>query len=293
MKVLKRFGDGIGGRQYVWPLDAQVSFSDNFKNVVTQTVRMPGADGGFDPYGTGRSPHEIGSIQSQFWIFFDNFTDATEQIDAISALADWGLQRLVMQPTDPTAAERWCWARANAIATNENVGELPHQRRQIPLTFSVPDPRWFSLVSTGSEWETAEWESADWGEAEQTINASGITTDTAISYSGNAPTEVRVQIQTSAMQTAYYPKVQRLQNGVIVEEVRWDAELGSSQLLDIHPARSRVRLNYVSVFSNPAFDWLTFDWLTLQPYTDNVIRVRFEDASSAATVRLYYDNAYR
>lgn len=143
MDTLIQFGGGgLAGRQYVFDPSRQVSLSDNFKDMVTSTVRMPGMRGGFSNYGDSALPSAIGNVSYTFWLYRGD--DMTSLRDAVAAMAGWGWQRLWKQPEDPTQRPRFCWAYVNNSPINFNARERNFDRQQITITFHVPDPHWYS-----------------------------------------------------------------------------------------------------------------------------------------------------
>lgn len=144
MDTLLQFGDGgLAGRQYDFEPKDQISLSSNFSDVVTQTVRVLGARGGFNQYGRGAAPPtEVGTISYTYWLYFDGVGDAIAQRDALMEMSDWGLQRLYMRPQD-TGEVRWCWAMVNNSPANFNAAALNHRRMRVTVTFHVPDPHWY------------------------------------------------------------------------------------------------------------------------------------------------------
>lgn len=146
MDVLTQFGSGgANGRKYLFDTSQQVSLMRNFANVVPSTQRIPGASGGFNAYGSEPLPGEIGTLQVVFWMEYADAAAARAQYDAVQAMADWGLQRLWMQPAALGAHERFCWAAVNSIDANFNVEDMPHRRMRVTVTFHVPDPVWYSF----------------------------------------------------------------------------------------------------------------------------------------------------
>jgi len=144
MDVLTRFGSGgLGGRVYTFAPDNQISLSSNFANLVTRTERIPGANGGFGSYRDEALSSEIGSVSYSFWLYYDSMAEGKSARESLMAMADWGLQRLWMQPMGGGAG-RWCWAVVNNITSNWNAQDMNHKRQRVTITFHVPDPFWYS-----------------------------------------------------------------------------------------------------------------------------------------------------
>lgn len=137
MDTLLRFG--TGGKRFNFTPQNQISLRDNFRDIVPRTNRLPGLDGGFDEYGGGRAPGEIGNIQVVFWVH----GGTRAALDAIGAMATWGTMRLVKQPMNG-GREQWCWARVNSIDYTQAARDLPYTRQRVTVNFQVADPVWRS-----------------------------------------------------------------------------------------------------------------------------------------------------
>lgn len=145
MDSLLWFGDGgAAGRRFDFEPENQVSLSDNFKDMVTATSRMPGVSGGFNAYRGGALPSAVGTVSVTFWMHFagDN-AEAQRRRDALTSMAGWGIQRLYKQTAGGDI--RWCWAAVNNSPINFTARDVPHLQQRISVTFHVPDPFWYSL----------------------------------------------------------------------------------------------------------------------------------------------------
>src|SRR5512145_1647628 len=134
MDLLKRFG-----KIYTFP-GTEISLKDNFKELVTRTRRLPGANGGYDDLGSERSLSEVGSVRADFWLFFNDEADATRKMDEIGKMADAGVQLLYKQPQDTSLQERYCWARLDNLDYQQAAKDQPHKRLKVSLIFQVSDP---------------------------------------------------------------------------------------------------------------------------------------------------------
>lgn len=281
MNILKRFGD------YTFP-ENQISYSDNFRDLVTRTQRLLGAHGGFDALGYRRGLSEIGMVRAEFWLHFDNPSDATEQLDAIALMNDWGVRRLVMQPTDPSLGTRWCWARVNNQQASANVQDLPHRRMRVPLVFQVVDPFWYGEGNVPVWGSGIVWGGFVWGgTASQAV--SGTTTDITYTNNGSAFTLPTITLTCGAGETVTDPVIQRLVDGTPVDEVSWVGTLVEGDVLVIDAMQKAVTLNGSGDYAN--FDMLNADWMRLLP-GDNTIRVQFANAGDACTFKFAFYARY-
>lgn len=280
MKVLTRFGS------YTFPTDAQISFSDNFAELVTRTERIPFAHGGFDQLGDERSLSEIGKVNAELWLHYDSFEEATTLLDAYRQIADYGVQRLFMQPTDPTEAARWCWARVNNLNTPQNVRDVPHERMRVGVVFHVPDPFWHG-AGNGAVWGGG-WKWGDgtkWGGGTP-VAASGLLTTSTITPNGNAFTYLNMSIRPDTGESCTDPIIRRVVNGDVIDEVRWYGTLTAGDVLSINSTKREVRLNTVKVYDD-RFAARSRDWMLLRPGA-NTIQIIFTNTTDAADVNLRY-----
>jgi phage-related protein len=138
---------GEGSTLYNFPR-TQTQLRDNFSDMVPRTVRVPGADGGFDQFGEGKAPSEIGNVS----VTFEQYVEATpmqDMRDAIRQMAAWGVLPLVM--IDADAEERFCYARVNSIvmtiAPNDPVGQT---KLIATVDFQVAEPYWLMAGTWGN-----------------------------------------------------------------------------------------------------------------------------------------------
>jgi hypothetical protein len=284
MDLLKRFGT-----VYTFP-DSQISLSDNFGELVTRAKRLPGANGGFDELGSGRGLSEIGSIRSEFWLFFNNRADATAKIDAIQRMADVGVQRLFMQPTDREQTERWAWARLDNINIPLNAKEQPHKRVRVQLVYQATDPFWYTAGNCAVWAGGAKWADGTKWSGGAPVVVSGTSTTLTLTNSGNAYTQAQIAIRPAAGQTCTDPIVRRIVNGEVVDEVFYLGTLNALDNLFIDSRKLAVRLNNASAYNNQ-FHAKTSDWIRLLPGA-NSIQIRFALPTDAASVCIRWLERY-
>jgi len=289
MNILKRFVSVTTGDTYTFPLNAQIYFDDNFRQLLTRTRRLVGADGGFDELGDGRGLSEIGSVRAAFWLKFSNNADATDQLLDFGAMADWGVGRLYMQPTDTSLAERFCWARIDHINMPHNVQDLPHKRQRVEAIWQVSDPFWLT-AGTGILWGdgVSKWgagASVKWGGGSVT-SVSGISTTASYSNDGNAYTLPTISLRPDTGQSCHDPIIRRIVNGAVVDEVKYLGNLAEGDYLFIDCRRKAVWLNGETVYTD-LFSFKTESWLRLLPGS-NSLQVRFASSADAAKLRVNY-----
>jgi len=148
---LKTFGNG-GAYLYTFPT-TQSQVRDNFSDVVPRTVRVPGANGGFDQFGLDPAPTEIGNVAVTFDIEVADPDLMQAERDEIRAMAAWGVQKLIKQCGDE--GERYCWARVNSIGMTESPagsqGSISTNiLLRVTVDFQVAEPGWFDDTA----WDT-------------------------------------------------------------------------------------------------------------------------------------------
>jgi hypothetical protein len=293
MDTLTEFSGG--GLTYTFDPTKQADIRDNFRRVISKTTRLPGLDGGFDEYGMGRAPHEVGTVRTSFWLGdFATLADATAALDELGALPSWGVRRLWKQPTDTALDTRFCEARVIEIPNDVRVFDLPHKRRQIEISFEVSNPVWIgagteaitwgggSLWGDGSVWGgTGTWEAVSGPE----------TTFTVTVADGNTPTPPRINFECEAGETAENIIIERLVGGVVHDRLAFNDVLTAGDQLGFNCRALTVRLNNVNAYTS-AFAFDTARWFTLEPGANN-IRVRLENGGDAGRIRFSYLHLWR
>jgi phage-related protein len=279
---LVRFGE------YEFP-EEQIELSDNFRDLVQRTIRLPGMSGGFRVYGDNSSPSEVGNVRTSFWLEPTHPNGLQAMVDAVGKLRTYGLQRLYVRERNSTN-ERWCNAEVSNIQISENVRDMPHLRQRVQINFQTDDPFWYTLGQEAIAWGDLLWGDDVWGGGGVSNAVSGAATSFTITNNGNAETFPRILIKTSGVQTAQNVRIQRLVKGVPADEVLYNATLAISSNLEINCRAAAVRLNNVNAYGN-SFFFLTSNFFRLLPGA-NSIRVLMGDSGSAATVLFYYYERY-
>jgi hypothetical protein len=275
------------------------SLSDNFTNVVTRTVRLPGMDGGFDTYGSGRLPTEIGNIQLSFTLMEDWAvrTYGGSQAEAMQAARDalnktpyLGLGKLYIEAGSD---ERWAWCKVNNINMPKNHDRNTHLWQPVSMDLQAALPYWFELgTEVATAWGEFVWgDGTTWGGAAVPQVAVGTATQWTVTYSGNAPTPVRIVIGVKTGDTAENVTVQRLVSGSVVDEVGYAGVLAALDELQIHSRAKKVQINGSDAYDDN-FTYESPDWLVLEP-GNNTIKVIMANPGDEVDVYLYYFEAYR
>jgi hypothetical protein len=260
MRTLVKFGSG--SRLYTFPTRSQVSFTDNFASLVTKTVRMPGVNGGFSNLGLGRGLSPIGTVRADNWLTFNDFVEASDKVDSLRQMADWGLQPLFMQPL--YGPVRWCWARLNDQQLQQDVHNVPHRQQKVPIVFEVPDPFWYS-IGTEIVWGGG----ALWGAATSIWGGSGGSTSVtasgtiSVTVGGNAFTFARIFVKNTSGAAASNLVIKRTVGSEVEDQVSYSGTIPTGTTLVIHPRRRRVLLGTENMISE--FDALNPDWMRLYP----------------------------
>lgn len=281
---------------YTFP-STLAEFSDNFRDTTPQTVRLPGMHGGYNQDGDATAQTAIGKVTVGFYLVAQSRDGMDDLRDAVGALVEYGLQQLIYQPTDPGDPTRFCWARVNYINIPQRKDEHTDLHQKITITFQVADPHWY--VGTGTPWQIGvaghtigetDLEIGSGG-SPATISASGTSTDSTVTNSGNALTVPVVAIRCGASQTFVNPTIQRIKNGEVVDEVAWTGTVGNNGELFLVGRLHRAVYNAASILGNN-FSYEHPDFIRLEPGA-NTIRVRSTSGGSAATVTIWYASAYR
>lgn len=303
MDIVTRFGKGT--RLYTFNPALQVSIRDNFRDLVPMTNRLPGLSGGYDELGARPAPASIGNVSLTMWVIGQTWDAVRIELDKIAAMADWGVQRLYKQSqtqmtwnsfnwgTGLWAPElRWCEARLNNIDFSQNARNLPHVRQRVTINFQVPSAEWRSIGTESVAWGYFDWgDGTNWGGLPIVQPVTGLSNDFFVNYTGNVTTYPRIQFATGTGQSATNFKLQRIESGIVVDEVSYTGTLAPNKLLEIDTRRRAVTIDAADAYTT-AFDYQDAGWMRLVNGT-NQLRVTLASPSDAGTIRLRYYEAYR
>ncbi len=265
---------------------------DNFRDLVARIVRMPGADGGFNEYGSGRPASAIGTVQVSFIIRSNTKVGMEALRDDAKEMADWGEGALFKQPSDSSDDERFCTATINAITMTDRPANQTEFQQPGQAIFSVPHPYWLTkgngiLWGGGELWGAA---TAIWGGA-AIINATGRSTSGSATNNGKATTWPNISVTIPAGQLMTEIEIQRIKNGAVIDAVRFTDSLEAADQLVINTLKKSVTVNGEDKFTT-AFDFLRPDWFRLEPGS-NTIEVLMGKTTDQADVRLGYHERFR
>jgi hypothetical protein len=286
MNIATSFG------QYNFPQNAQTDISDNFRDVVTRTQRMPGLSGGFDEFGTGEAPTEIGTVRVSWW-----FKDASEarvqaERDSVAKMLSYGKSSLYIRKMG-TGEMLFASARIQNIQMSQNAKNMAHQRQLFQATFQVSDPYWYGIGTEFSTWGASIWGNGVWGggATASAIACAGVTTSASVSVGGNAYTQPRLVFSCDTGQSASDIYIQRLVRGEVIDQVRYNGSLVAGDKLEINCRLLTVKKNNSDSYSS-IFTFTTGAWMRLAP-TSNNIRVLLSGVTDAGTLKTYYYEAWR
>lgn len=135
---LLRFGGG--DRAYRFPNTD--SGATRFGAVATSTVRLPGLDGGHDPYGSGSAPDDVIDMPVTLNLTAEKLEEMAELVDDVMSMKAMGKRPLWMQPLDLRMLRRWCSARVSNIRILENARNSTESLQPVQLNFQITYPRW-------------------------------------------------------------------------------------------------------------------------------------------------------
>lgn len=279
MRTLISFGNG--SRLYTFPTRSQVTFTDNFASMVTKTVRLAGMNGGYSNLGTGRGLSPIGTVRADNWLTFNDYVEASDKLDSLRQMADWGLQPLYMQPL--YGLPRFCFARLNDQQLQQDVRNVPHLRQKVPVVFEVPDPFWYRTVSGfGRLWDDGVtlWDDGSKWDTDNSYSVVGSLTQ-SFSNGGNYYTLPRLFLSNSSGSSVGDIRVQRIVDGATEDEFYYTTTLADGTYLDVDPARRRVAIGPVGTSAISSFTAKTPDWLRLLPGTNSL------EITCSGTLTLY------
>lgn len=283
---LVSFGD------YVFPATLQ-DYNDNFANTMPNTVHLPGIDGGWNEEGNLPATTEIGLVMMGFYLIAENRADMDAMRDAVSMMASWGIKKLVYQPTDPAKPMRFCWARVHNIIMQERKNAHTDLWQEVRVYFQVPYPIWFVGAYEPAYFDgTYNFNGAiTFGNGALSVAASGTETSTSITNNGNTLSIPIITIEPATGQSCENPKVQRIVEGVIVDEFSYQGVFSAGSILAVDGYAGQVLKGAANGF-DANFNYIHPAFMRLAPGS-NSIKVKFKNAGDAATVRWWYWNTYR
>lgn len=280
MRTLLRFGNG--SKLYTFPTRSQVTFTDDFDKMSNKIVRVAGVNGGYRNSGVGRGQSVGGTVKVDNWLTFNDYVEASDKLDSLRQMADWGLQPLWMQPL--YGLPRFCFAALNSAPLQQDVHNTPHDRQKIQVTFDVPDPFWYTAgteVLWGSGWKWGD--GTKWGEgatapAPTNISGSG---SFSVTVAGTHFTFARLIINNDSGSPASDFIIRRIEGGKPADEVRWTGTLATGEQLHIDRRRSKVRRGPTGADVISSFSAINPDWMRLYPGT-NAFQVYVNGASKVS-----------
>lgn len=272
------------GNTYTFPTNSgDQSFNAPFANIPARITRLPGTSGGFDEYGLGRGASDPGIVEVNIVLESDTRAGMQTLRDNLRAMAAWGKGRLI---DTINSVDRWCWARITLADIKEQRHMHTDLQQPVKLTFSVSDPYWYTIGTDilwggGSLWGGG----GKWG---GTIVAQSVTTSGtfSITNNGNADTLARVVVSNASGSTVYYPRIQRIVNGAIRDELYYNGSIATGTQLILKPQNHSATITGVNVISN-----LTFkhpDWMRLLPGANSFSVTLI----GAVTVYIGYEERY-
>ena len=282
MQRVISFGD------YIFP-DTQDQFSTNFQNTVPRPVRLPNLSGAFDELGVEPAPTETGNIKLSYQLIAINRQQITEMRDAVSALAGWGLRKLVMQPANQSLPQRYTYARLqnDPMAENAKTRDLI---QRVSIDWMVPYPRWMQDVATGTPWGTAPWGGFAWGGNWPSYSVGSAATsgdvwggkawgslvwgrnqeiELSLTNNGNAVSLIRLLFTCSDAASSGIT-IERIEKGIAKETISYTGSIAAGQILDLNCRALRVTLDGTAAYNNLTYTHPA--WLRLMPGT-NTLRV--------------------
>ena len=293
MGKLSKFLSADGADTYLTTLANgvyQKSLTTNFGNRIRAGKRVIMLSGGFDAFGKSPSPSELGTVQLQGTLRSTTRDGMEAKRESLAAMQGYGLGTLYYQETDSAQDVKFCFARLTSVDMPQKPGQHSDLQQNFTASWEVPEPIWHTDGTETSVWGEYTWATDKWGGTPHSISASGTSTDSIVTYNGNAPALAKVSISCGGAQSAQNPIIRRIISGSAADQMSYAGTLGNNDTLVINPRARSVKLNDSSVLGS--FSFLHPAWLRLYPGS-NLIRVIFDNAGDAATVKLsYFENFY-
>lgn len=260
------------GNTYTFPTSpGDQEFNAPFGSVPAKITKLPGSDGGWDEYGTGRGASDPGLVEFTIVLVAQTRAGMQTLRDNLRAMTAWGKGRLI---DTINGADRWCFARLTLPDIKEQRSGQTDLHQPVKLTYSVSDPYWYTIGN-----ETVWGGGALWGNAAAvwagsgsptTITGSGTITAT---NNGNADTLARVVVRNNSGSTINNPRVRRIVNGATADEILYTGNIATGSELAVNPRKHSAVIAGVSVLSNLTYK--NSNWIKLTPGS-NALQVYVE-----------------
>lgn len=278
------------GNTYTFPTSpGDQDYSDNFKQVMTSFVKVAGADGGVDAYGSGRAPAPVGKIQVGIYLVSSTRNGMQTLRDGLASIREWGVGQLYFQPTNTVLIPRWCICRLSNIDPAEERHKNTDLFQPVKLTFEG-QPFWYTpgnQVLWNGQYTfdgTMTWDNSASGF--NTITGSGSFT---VTNNGNAFTHGRFVAKVTGATAFSSLIVRRLVNSAIVDEMVYQGPLVQNDVMEFSPRNQWVLVNGVDKFAK--FSFKHPDWLRLLPGV-NTIQVILDDSAAVVSAAVRYYERY-
>lgn len=209
-------------------------YRDNFADVLARTSRVVGVSGGVDEFGRGVALSEVGNVQAGFFLISESREGMTTLRDDIKKLLSWGVKKLWMQPSDPTAKPRWTYARINNINMPEKRERHTDLWQKVTLSFQCADPRWYSHPSA---WLLDSGEVLDDGLTIGGYRASSTTVNNgstiSLTNNGSTATPLYLRFDAGANSVTDLRVSLRDVDGVEIGRWRFEDTLSANQILEV------------------------------------------------------------
>jgi len=253
--------DGI----YVFP--PQTEGGGNFGNAVQRTVRLPGMTGGFDEYGNGRAPGEVGNGRTMWYLKAQSMADMRRLTDEAAAMADMRAGLLFVNPFDG-GEMRWTRARVSDISGPESVFDRPDKSLRVTANFQCRTGRWYSRA--GQVFSDDGWmsDSGLYGLTPQVYQQAVDDGDTiTVTNYGNAWASPFIRWEGDGSDTFTNPVLSRYDpdTGELIDRITYTGTVGINDVIEIDCRNFRVTPDYdaVSVYSA--------SWLLLPPGSTTLV----------------------
>ena len=291
MDTLLRFGSGT--QLYTFDPTDQKQLRDNFRNVIARTNRMPGLSGGYDEYGKGIAPAEIGNVLYSFLYEASSEADMQAKKEALGRMKTFGKKRLYKQPVDDTLTERYCEARVNSIDFTETSGKRPEKRLEFTVNFQVDNPYWLTQGTEAPQYGDGSiyGSGVTYGGSPVTQPLVGEDNSFSVTPNGNDISYPRLTLEVPAGESAENIRIQRLVNGSVIDQVRYAGVLAAGDILEINCRAYAVYLNGGNGYTTD-FSFNTSAWFKLIGGTENTISVLMDNPTDEIDLEMRYYEAY-
>lgn len=263
---LLRFGNGANS--YDFTALYKQSLPSGFGDMLTNSVRLVGIQGGYNMDGRDRTRRAIGSLQASFKIVADGTSaDMAAKRRAIYAMQDWGECRLLKEFGD--GVQVWTWASVSNIQMPQRESGHTYIWQDVQISFNCPKSLWYGkedMLFFEDAWVLDDGLALSVPKVDALAVGNGDTVQ--ITNNGNATVGAYVRWDIPTGVTVENPSLtRRNEANEIVDQITYEDTLVEDDVVEIDARDHQTLKNLVVVPSYQALEAYSGAWLEIPPGT--------------------------